>query len=115
MMITQKISMVRKEADKNILRFRARFDRVEDSAETMIQVADLAVVSGLHDSRQRRVDCFRPNGISHEGNFFVQMIFLDAAENDVRQSIWIVHPVERNWRSQRRMRADKRYKTEKRA
>src|SRR2546430_13470557 len=66
MMITQKISMVRKEADKNILRFRARFDRVEDSAETMIQVADLAVVSGLHDSRQRRVDCFRPNGIRSE-------------------------------------------------
>src|SRR6266480_6926219 len=115
MMITQKIAVVRKKADKNILRFRERFDRVEDSAETMIEVAYLAVVSSLHDSRQRRVDCFRPNGISHEGNFFVQMIFLDAAENDVRQSIWIVHPVERNWRSQRRMRADKRYKTEKRA
>src|SRR5439155_12519878 len=47
MMITQKIAMVREKADKNILRFRARFDRVEDSTETMMQVANLSVVSSL--------------------------------------------------------------------
>src|SRR6266480_7428253 len=113
MMITQKIAMVRKKADKNVLRFRARFDRVKDSAETTIQVANLAVVSGLYDSRQRRVDRVCPNRIAHEGNLFVQMIFLDAAKNEVRHSVGIVHPIERNWRSDRRMRADKRYEREK--
>ena len=99
--------MIRKKADKNILRIRSRFDGIEDSAQAMIEITDLAVVACLHDSRQRRVDCLCPNGISHERNFFVQMISLDVAENEVRHSIWIVHPIERNWRSQRRMRTDK--------
>ena len=112
-MIPQKIAMVRKKADKNVIGFRSRLDRVEDSSNTMIQVTDLAVVSSLHDSRQLRVDCVRPNGMAHEGNFVIQMIFLDAAENEVRHSIGIVHPVKRNWRSNRWVRTDKRYKPKK--
>src|SRR5947199_10867370 len=112
-MVTQKVAMVRKKADKNVIGFRSRLDRVEDSTNTMIQITDLAVVSSLDDSRQLGVDRVRPNGMAHEGNFFIQMIFLDAAENEVRHSLGIVHPVKRNWRSDRWMRTDKRYKPKK--
>ena len=88
-MITHQIAMVRKKADQNVLRFRACFDCIENSSKTMIQISDLAVVSRLYDSRQRRVDCICPNGMAHEWNFFIEMIFLDATQNEVRHSIGI--------------------------
>src|SRR5215471_13441736 len=113
-MIAHQIAVVGKKAYENILRIRARFDRIEDLAKTMIQITDLSVISGLHDSRQRWVDCIRPNGVTHEGNLFIQMIFLFVAENDVGHTIWIVHPVEGNWGRKRRMGTDKRYKSKKR-
>ena len=78
-MIAHQIAMVRKKADKDILRFRSCFDSIKNSSKTMIQIADLPVVSCLYDSCERRVDCICPNGISHEWNFFIEMIFLDAA------------------------------------
>src|ERR1044071_10064118 len=106
-MITHQIAMVRKKTDQNILRVWASFDRVEDSAHTVIQIADLAVISGLYDSGQRRIDCVCPNGISHVRNLVVQVIFLDLSKDKVRHSFGIAHPIERNWRSERRMRTEK--------
>src|SRR5882724_5005030 len=99
--------MVRKKTDQNILLVRARFDRVEDPAHTVIQITDLAVISGLYDSGQRRIDCVCPNGISHVRNLVVQVIFLDLTEDEIGHSVGIVHPIERNWRSERRMRTEK--------
>src|ERR1051325_3958165 len=52
--------------------------------------------------------------MTHERNFFVQVIFLDFSEDSFGQSIGIVHSVERNWRAHRRMRPRKRYKAERR-
>src|SRR5215475_2666503 len=106
-MVAEKIAVVRKKADKNVFRFRTRLDRVQNSADTMIQITDLTVIAGLYDSRQRRIDCICPDGISHERNFVVEMILLDSAKNEVRHSIRVVHPIERNRRGERRMRADK--------
>src|SRR5215475_8851148 len=99
--------MIRKKADKNILRFRSRFDGIEDLAEAMIQITDLSIVSGLHDSSQRWVDRVRPNGVPHEGNFLIQIILFDSAENKLWHSVGIIHSIERDWRSQWRMRSDK--------
>src|SRR5215472_11001434 len=103
-MVAEKIAVIGKETDKNVVRVGSRFDRIENSSETIIEIRDLAVVSGLHDLAQRRANCIRPNGVTHERNFFVQMIFLDLAENWFGHSIGIVHPVERNRRRQWRMR-----------
>jgi hypothetical protein len=91
-MITQEIAMVGKKQIRTFSAFGRASIASRIRPRPMIQIADLAVVSGLHNSRQRRVDCICPNGISHEQNFFVQMIFLDVAENEVRHSIWVVHP-----------------------
>jgi hypothetical protein len=106
-MITQKIAMIGKKTDQDILRVRTCFDRIENSAKTMIQITDLAVISGLYDSGQRRIDCVCPNGMSHVRNLVVQVIFLDLTENEIGHSVGIVHPIERNWRSERRMRSEK--------
>ena len=105
-MVAEKIAMIGKETDENVVRVGSRFDRIENSPETIIEICDLAVVTGLHDFTQRGVNCICPNGATHERNFFIQMIFLDLAENWFRHSIGIVHPVERNRRSQRRMRSN---------
>src|SRR5439155_16763721 len=114
-MITQQIPMVRKETNQDLVRIRSRFDCVENSAETMIQISNLTVVPRLHDFHQCGIDSVRPNGISHERDLFIKMIFLGIAKNWIRHSVGIVHPVERNWRRKRRMRTDKRYEPEKRA
>src|SRR5262249_16525188 len=115
MMITQKIAVIGKKTDQNVLGIWPRFDRINDPAEAMIKVTDLAVVSRLHNPRQSWIDRIRPNGISHEGNVSIQVVFLDAAENQLRHSIRIVHSIEGNWWSQWWMRAHERDESEKRA
>src|SRR5262249_4385839 len=114
-MIAEQIAMVGKETDENVLRVRSRLDRIKDSPETIVQISDLAVVTGLDDFRQCRVNGFRPNGVSHEGNLFVQVIRLEVAEDWLQHSIWVVHPVERNRRSQWRIRPNERPKPKERA
>ena len=79
----------------------------------MIEIRDLAVISGLDDFRQRWIDGVCPNGVSHVRNLFIQVIFLDAAENQLWHSLGIVHSIERNWRREGRMRAHERDKSEK--
>src|SRR5947208_1213324 len=103
-MIAEKITVVGKETDENILGVWSRSDCIENSPETVVQIGDLAVVTRLDDFSKCLVNCVRPNGVTHEWDFFVEMIFLDFAEDWCWQSIGIVHPVEGNQRSQRRMR-----------
>src|SRR4051794_20612777 len=114
-MVAEQIAMVRKKADENIPGVWSRFYCVENPPETIIQVSDLAVVTRLHCLSQRGVNCVRPNGVTHERNFFVQVIFFHVAEDRFRQSIGIVHPIERNRRSQWGMRPNKRNKSKERA
>src|SRR5215813_3905281 len=114
-MVAEQIAMVRKKTDENVLGVWPRFDCIENSPETIVQIGDLTVVTRLYDFGKCRVNCVRPNGVTHERNFFVQVIFLDVTEDCSRQSIWIVHPVEGNRRSQWRMRPNKRHKSEERA
>src|SRR5215472_12919429 len=115
MMIAEKIAVVGKKADENVVRIWACFDRIEYSAEAIVQIRNLAIVTGLYDSRQLRGNGFSPDGVTHEGNLFVQVILFDVAEDRPGHSIRIVHPVERNRRSQRRMRPNKRYEPKERA
>ena len=79
MMITQQVAVVRKKTDKRVLRVRPRFDCIKNSAKTMIEISDLAVVSGFHDFRQGCVDGVSPDGVSHVRNLFIQMVFLELA------------------------------------
>src|ERR1051326_2019714 len=106
-MVAKKIAMIGKETDENIVRVGSRFDRIENSPETIIEIRDFAVITGLYDFAQRRVNCVRPDSMTHERNFFVQIIVLELTENWFGHSIGIVHSVERNRRSQRRMRPNK--------
>ena len=78
---------------------RPGVDCIEDSAKTMVQIRDLGVISGLYDFRQLRVDGIGPDSMSHVRDLFIQVIFLDVAENQLRHSLGIVHSIERNWRS----------------
>src|SRR5258708_33941613 len=81
----------------------------------MIQVSDLAVISSLHNFGQLWIDGICPDGISHVRDFFIQLIFFHLAKNQLWHSIGIVHSIERNGRSQRRMRTYERDESEKRA
>src|SRR5262245_16538014 len=81
----------------------------------MIQISDLAVISSLHNFGQLWIDGLCPDGISHVRNFFIQLIFFHLAENKLWHSIGIVHSIEWNGRSQRRMRTYERDEPEKRA
>src|SRR6266487_130984 len=74
-LITQKIAVVGKKTDKHVLRVRLRFDCIKDSAKAMIEISDLAVVSGFHDFRQGWVDGISPDRVSHVRNLFIQMVF----------------------------------------
>src|SRR5438552_3471599 len=98
-MITQKIAMVRKKAAWIVGRVQPRVDCIEDPAKTMIQISDLAVVARLYDFRQLRVDGVCPDSMSHVRDLFIQVIFLDASEDQLWNLIGIVHSIERNWRS----------------
>src|SRR5262249_13543560 len=100
--------------DQNVLGIWPRFDRIEDPAKTMIQISDLAVVARLYHFRQLRIDGIGPDGVSHVRNLFVQVILLDAAEDQLWHSIRIVHSIEGNRRSEWRMRPHARYESEKR-
>ena len=48
-MIAEKITVVGKETDENILGVRSRSDGIENSPETLVQISDLAVVTRLDD------------------------------------------------------------------
>src|SRR5215471_1051357 len=48
-MVAKKIAMIGKETDENVLRVGSRFDCIENSAETIIEICDLAVIAGFHD------------------------------------------------------------------
>src|SRR6266436_4916358 len=113
-MITQKIAVIGEKTDLNVVRIRPLFDCIKDSAKAMIQVSDLAVISGLHNFGQLWIDGIGPDGISHVRDLFIQLIFFQLAKNQLWHSIRIVHPVKRNRWRQRRMRPDKRYEAEKR-
>src|SRR5262249_46208508 len=114
-MIPQKVAVVRKKTDQNVLGIWPRFDRIEHSAKTMIKISNLAVIARLYDFRQRRIDGVRPDGVLHVRNLFIPVIFLGIAEDQLWHSIGVVHSIERNRWSQRRMRAHERNKSEKRA
>src|SRR5437764_15430372 len=103
-MVAQKITVVRKKTDYNVVRVRPRFNCIKDSANTMIEVSDLAIISGLHDFRQLWVNSVSPDGVSHVGDLLIQVIFLDASEDQLWNLIGIVHSIERNWRREGRMR-----------
>src|SRR5215831_3254077 len=48
-MIAKKIAMVGKKTDENVVGVWSRFDSIENSPETIVQISDLAVVTSLHD------------------------------------------------------------------
>src|SRR6476659_3815168 len=47
--VAEQIAMVGKKTDENVLGVWSRFDCIENSPEAIVQISDLAVVTGFHD------------------------------------------------------------------
>src|SRR6516165_4413470 len=48
-MVAEQIPMVGKKTDENVIGVWPRFDGIENSPQAIVQISDLAVVTGLHN------------------------------------------------------------------